>query len=97
LQILLPSLAFASSHTSRLSHTSLAGGFTFGTSQALDRASVSVVRLTVSYTTSISPASSTSNGLPTAAPTTSVPPPALCSSPNVTGLGVLVGSWPSAP
>src|SRR6266581_1943132 len=46
MQAVLPSVAFASYHTS---HTDQADGFAFGTSQALDRASVSVVRLTVSY------------------------------------------------
>src|SRR6266700_5220740 len=92
-QAALPSVAFASS---RLSHTNQANGFTFGNSQALDRASVSVVRLVVSYATSISPTPLASKGLPTVVPTTIVPPPAPCSSPNVTGLGVLVGSWPSA-
>ncbi len=88
LQVLLPSLAFASSHTSRLSHARLADGFTFGTSQALDRASVSVVRLTVSYTMTLTVATRSA---------ITVPPPPECSSPNLTGLGVLVGSWPSAP
>src|SRR5207244_1432342 len=87
LQVLLPSLAFASSHTLRLSHTNQANGFTFGNSQALDRASVSVVRLVVSYTTTV-----TVTPLPTSTITASVPP--ACSSPKVTGLGVLVGSWP---
>ncbi|MBV9231218.1 MAG: hypothetical protein JOZ18_18045, partial [Chloroflexi bacterium] len=40
LQLVLPALAFA---------TSSASGFTFGQSQVLDRASVSLVRLVVSY------------------------------------------------
>src|SRR2546423_4061387 len=40
LQLVLPSVAFASSTQS---------SYSFGTSQALDRASVSVVRLVVSY------------------------------------------------
>src|SRR5258706_9084439 len=42
IQLLLPASTFASSHGS---------GFTFGTSQALDQASVSVVRLTATYNT----------------------------------------------
>src|SRR6266702_1991608 len=83
MQAVLPSVAFASYHTF---HTNQADGFTFGTSQALDRASVSVVRLLVSYTPTL-----------TVATRSTVPPPPACSSPNLTGLGVLVGSWPSAP
>src|SRR5437660_1641148 len=81
IQAALPSVAFASV---RLSGTNQANGFTFGNSQALDRASVSVVRLTVSYGRTAS----------VATPTAGTTSPA-CSSLNVTGLGVLVGSWPS--
>ena len=54
--LLLPASAFASSASS---------GFTFGTSQALDQASVSVVRLTVTYNTipPISGCASSATGL----------------------------------
>src|SRR6266702_2021389 len=47
IQAVLPSIAFASS---RLSHANQASGFTFGTSQALYRASVSEVLLLLTYT-----------------------------------------------
>src|SRR2546430_17087189 len=58
LQLVLPSVAFASSTQS---------SYSFGTSQALDQASVSVVRLLVSYTavppTSECPTSKTGLGV----------------------------------
>nr|HET6903585.1 protein phosphatase 2C domain-containing protein [Ktedonobacteraceae bacterium] len=68
LQLLLSSVAYASS---------TASNYTFGNNQPLDQASVSVVRLTVTYT----------------APAT-IPPAPACTT-TVTGLGVLVGSWPT--
>jgi len=68
LQLLLSSVAYASS---------TASGYTFGTNQPLDQASVSVVRFVVTY----------------AAPV-AIPPAPECTTTS-SGLGVLVGSWPT--
>ncbi|MGI9059702.1 MAG: PP2C family serine/threonine-protein phosphatase [Ktedonobacteraceae bacterium] len=68
LQLLLSSVAYASP---------TASGYTFGNKQPLDQASVSVVRLVVTYTA-----------------TAAIPPAPACTTTS-TGLGVLVGSWPT--
>lgn len=59
--------------------SSVASSYTFGNSQPLDQASVSVVRLVATY----------------AVPSTLPPPSASACSSTVNGLGVFVGSWPT--
>ena len=60
--------------------SSVTSSYTFGNNQPLDAAGVSVVRLIATYT---------ATGIP------SVPPAPACTATTVTGLGVLVGSWPT--
>src|ERR1700692_125120 len=66
-------IALALMQSSNVFVASAAGGYTFGNNRPLDQASVSVVRLVVTYTATAL---------------------AGCSS-SATGLGVLVGSWPT--